>query len=254
MTTPTITITLPEGRGKLARGARPWARQITAAAPNATSGHGYEGDWLTYGAAVEVEGGDIVAIQDADLDGAAIYVLDPARAGRAADCTATSPLDFEPGTRPAWTMIAHGDGRTWAGQCAAAVREWLNLSRAERVQRLRSERLVAITQLTPKRARSKGGVTYYDADVWAVWYARLREYAESIAATTLSETKAGPPEITASQESALADLRRLLPHTTPESARAQARLARAAGQTYIAAVYDAVAALAPLAGEEVPHA
>lgn len=69
-----ITIKLPPGRGK-PKIDRPWAKTVTAVAKNATSGHAYEGEWLTYGSEIEAEAGDIIAIQDKDGDGACLWVL-----------------------------------------------------------------------------------------------------------------------------------------------------------------------------------
>lgn len=136
MQTQTETIRVPTGRGvyRSSKGhpAKPWARFVTAVAKNATSGHDYSGDWTTQGVDVEVTAGDIIAVQDVDGDGVAIYVYVPDRVGG---------VGGEAARKPAWHMIVSGErAKTWAASCAAEVRRWLAMSVEERMAAAAADR------------------------------------------------------------------------------------------------------------------
>lgn len=201
------TIKIPTGRGtfRSSKGhpAKPWAKFVTAVAKNADSGHGYDGAWTTQGVEVEVEPGDIVAVQDRDGDGVAIHVYVPEYIG-GVDGTAVR--------KPWWYMIVSGESaKTWAASCAAEVRRWLAMSIDERMAAAAAGRRVEIASdlarwvAMPADARPEKN-SGKDRD--RAWWIAFREAQLTLCDTQATPTPAQNPLAEYGDDVIMAEVRR----------------------------------------------
>jgi hypothetical protein len=169
----TTILSVPYGRGK-SKISRPWAKTVTAVGKNANSGHDYSGDWLVQGADVEAEPGDIIAVQDGDGDGAAIYVMVPDHV--------TGDAQGMPTRTPTWVEIESDGGKSWAAKCCVTTRRFLAMTPAERVAAGHDIRRAEITarleeiKRTPtyaSRFSPENSLNSRDAAWWLAYSERL---------------------------------------------------------------------------------
>src|SRR5271157_2671517 len=142
-----VIITVPTGRGKLSRSAKPWAKTVTSVAKNAQSGRDWDGEWLTQGQDAEVDLGDMIVVSDLDGEGASLYV--------AAEIVRW--CDVGPKIEAEFFRMKYDGGKRWAAEMSVEARKLLAMDVEERLTAVATQRR---NELANGETAANAGETY----------------------------------------------------------------------------------------------